>query len=288
MGIMGKRQTIWRGAAALGVGLIGGVLVCLCVCLCSSCRQSLPESVGGAENSRSAGAQSDGKPNEPDALPRWNRPRTEERQRERLRMVERIRQEYGLQDEAVLEAMRNVPRHWFVPPDQSAYAYYDSPLPIGYGQTISQPFIVAYMTSVLALEPNDRVLEIGTGSGYQAAVLNEFTPNVFTIEIIRPLAERAMETFRRYGYETIRVRIGDGYKGWPEEAPFDAIVVTCAPDKIPPPLLEQLKVGGRMIIPVGSEGRLQELVLVEKDSKGQIRKRSVMDVRFVPLLRQKE
>lgn len=200
-------------------------------------------------------------------------------------MVERIRREYGLTDERVLEAMRAVPRHWFVPASQQAYAYQDSPLPIGYGQTISQPFIVAYMTSVLKLEPNERVLEIGTGSGYQAAVLNEFTPHVFTIEIVRPLAERAMETFAQYGYETIQVRIGDGYQGWPEAAPFDAIVVTCAPDEIPAPLLEQLKPGGRMMIPIGPEGGLQELVLVEKDVEGAVRKRSVMPVRFVPLVR---
>jgi protein-L-isoaspartate(D-aspartate) O-methyltransferase len=218
----------------------------------------------------------------------WKRPRTLEREQERMQMVEQIRREYGLADERVLEAMRAVPRHWFVPVSQRAYAYLDSPLPIGHGQTISQPFIVAFMTSVLNLEPNDRVLEIGTGSGYQAAVLNEFTPHVYTIEIVRPLAERAMETFAEHGYQTIQVRIGDGYKGWPEAAPFDAIIVTCAPEAIPEPLLEQLKPGGRMIIPVGSEWGLQELVLVEKDAQGDIRRRSVMPVRFVPLKREKE
>ncbi|MEJ5260564.1 MAG: protein-L-isoaspartate(D-aspartate) O-methyltransferase [Anaerohalosphaeraceae bacterium] len=276
---MKKRRLIRMGI--WGVWAVG-VVFSLC-----SCRKPLPNSSGkdrpSAPTERAEPAAA-----VPERSAGWNRPRTAERQRERMQMVNRIRQDYGLTDERVLEAMRNVPRHWFVPASQQAYAYLDSPLPIGYGQTISQPFIVAYMTSVLKLEPNERVLEIGTGSGYQAAVLNEFTPHVFTIEIVRPLAERAIETFARYGYETIQVRIGDGYKGWPEAAPFDAVIVTCAPDEIPSPLLEQLKPGGRMIIPVGSEWGVQELVLVEKDSRGDIRRRSVMPVRFVPLIREKE
>ncbi len=273
---MNTRRAIFM--RVLTVGVCGGV-----VFICS-CRKSLPGCSG--ENGRSASSAAEAV--EPERSSGWNRPRTADREKERWRMAERIRLEYGLQDERVLEAMRAVPRHWFVPAGQAAYAYSDTPLPIGYGQTISQPFIVAFMTSVLELEPNERVLEIGTGSGYQAAVLNEFTPNVFTIEIVRPLAERAMETFARYGYETIRVRIGDGYLGWPEAAPFDAILVTCAPEEIPGPLLEQLKSAGRMIIPVGSEWGLQELVLVEKDSQGGIQKRSVMPVRFVPLQRGRE
>lgn len=281
MGGMEPEQFIRLWGIAAGVS---GVVFCLC-----SCRKPVPnfaEQDQGSSSLKSVEKAAAGAGAEGVAV--WKRPRTSERQPERLQMVHQIRQGYGLTDERVLEAMRNVPRHWFVPESQQAWAYLDSPLPIGYGQTISQPFIVAYMTGVLNLEPNERVLEIGTGSGYQAAVLNEFTPYVFTIEIVRPLAQRAMETFARYGYETIRVRIGDGYKGWPEAAPFDAIIVTCAPDEIPKPLLEQLKPAGRMIIPVGSESGIQELVLVQKDALGGIRKRSVMPVRFVPLVREKE
>jgi len=218
----------------------------------------------------------------------WPRPRTDERINDRRRMVETIRDLYGLKDLRVLEAMLNVPRHWFVPPSQAALAYMDTPLPIGYEQTISQPYIVAYMTHVLDLHAGMKVLEVGTGSGYQAAVLNELTPRVYTIEILRPLAERAIETFKRHGYGTIRVRIGDGYAGWPEEAPFDAIIVTCAPDHIPQPLLDQVKPGGRMVIPVGSRSGLQDLILVTKDAEGRIRRKSRMPVRFVPLLREGE
>ena len=225
---------------------------------------------------------------DPNRVLQWTRPRTEARLAERMRMADQIRGRYEFSDSSVLEAMRNVPRHWFVPSAQQPSAYADSPLPIGHGQTISQPFIVAYMTSVLPLDPNSRVLEIGTGSGYQAAVLNEFTPHVYTIEIVRPLGERAIRTFQEHGYDAIRVKIGDGYKGWPEVAPFDAIIVTCAPDKIPPPLLGQLKPGGRMMIPVGDRWSLQELVLVDKTAAGKISKRSVMPVRFVPLVREKK
>ena len=218
----------------------------------------------------------------------WNRPRSKERENERAQMVNRIRWGYGLDESNILKAMQDVPRHWFVPSNQQSRAYLDSPLPIGFDQTISQPYIVAYMTHVLDLDPNDRVLEIGTGSGYQAAVLNEFTPHVFTIEIIRPLGERATETLKKHGYQSIRVKIGDGYKGWPEAAPFDAIIVTCAPDDIPAPLLEQLRPGGKMIIPVGSRWQGQELIPVEKNESGKATRRSVMPVRFVPLIREKD
>lgn len=225
---------------------------------------------------------------EPNQTPAWIRPRTEERRQERTQMVDWIRRVYGLDEPQILEAMQNVPRHWFVPGEQQANAYIDSPLPIGEGQTISQPFIVAYMTHSLAIGQDDRVLEIGTGSGYQAAVLNEFTPHVFTIEIIPSLGARAIRLFKEHRYTTLRVKIGDGYKGWPEFAPFDAIIVTCAPDNIPPPLLEQLKPGGRMIIPVGDSWNFQELVIVEKDANGILRQRSLMPVRFVPLIREKK
>ncbi len=182
----------------------------------------------------------------------------------------------------VLEAMRNVPRHWFVPAPLAAMAYQDRPLPIGHGQTISQPYIVALMTELLKVKPGAKVLEIGTGSGYQAAVLAELTDKVYTIEIVEPLAKRTIELFREKGYDTIRTRIGDGYRGWPEEAPFDAVIVTCAPDSPPPALVEQLAVGGRMCIPVGEPGH-QELILLIKRPDGSLERRHIIPVAFVPM-----
>lgn len=190
----------------------------------------------------------------------------------------------GVRDPRVLAALRKVPRHEFVPESVRAESYGDYPLPIGEGQTISQPYIVAYMTESLGLQPGDRVLEVGTGSGYQAAVLAELAAKVFTIEIIPVLGERAEATLSRLGYTNVEVRVGDGYLGWPEEAPFDAVIVTCAPDAIPRPLEEQLRDGGRMIIPVGEQGGVQELVLVEK-KQGALRRERVMMVRFVPMVR---
>lgn len=187
----------------------------------------------------------------------------------------------GVHQERVLAAMAKVPREEFVPSDLRAASYADQALPIGHGQTISQPFIVAFMTEELELKPADRVLEIGTGSGYQAAVLAELVAGVFTIEIIEPLAKNAEATLARLGYKNVRVKIGDGYKGWLEHAPFDAIIVTCAPDRIPQPLTEQLKEDGRMIIPVGGPGD-QELYLLEKKN-GQLEQRAVLPVRFVPM-----
>lgn len=205
-------------------------------------------------------------------------------------MVDKIAEysfQHRVRDERVLAAMRKVPRHEFVPKSQVPYAYDDRPLPIGEGQTISQPFIVGYMTAALEPKPEHKVLEIGTGSGYQAAILGELVGEVYSIEIIEPLGRRAAAVLERLGYKNIRVRIGDGYRGWPEHAPFDSIIVTCAPDHIPAPLVEQLKVGGRMIIPVGEEveGRLwaaQELIVVAKTEKGMERLKK-MDVRFVPM-----
>jgi len=188
----------------------------------------------------------------------------------------------NISDERVLAAMRAVPRHELVPVSVRHLAYSDRPLPIGHQQTISQPFIVAFMTEQLHPEPSDRVLEIGTGSGYQAAVLAELVAEVYTIEIVEPLATRATADLKRLGYDNIRVRAGDGYQGWPEAAPFDAIIVTCAPENVPQPLVEQLAEGGRMIIPVGPDGQVQELVLLEKRD-GKLRKREVMAVRFVPM-----
>ena len=194
---------------------------------------------------------------------------------------------FKVADKRVLEAMRKVPRHAFVPDDLVDQAYADRPLPIGEGQTISQPFIVGYMTEALGPKPDERVLEIGTGSGYQAAVLAELVGEVYTIEIIEPLAERAAAVLDRLGYRNIHVKVGDGYQGWPEHAPFDAIIVTCAPDHIPEPLAHQLKIGGRIVIPVGADvgGRFwaaQELIVVRKTERGLVREKR-MDVRFVPM-----
>ncbi|RIK63658.1 MAG: protein-L-isoaspartate O-methyltransferase [Planctomycetota bacterium] len=211
------------------------------------------------------------------------RPRTKERARERERMVADQIAGRSIRDKRVLDAMRHVPRHWFVPAEYAADAYDDNPLPIGWDQTISQPYIVALMTELLRLRPGEKVLEIGTGSGYQAAVLSELTDKVFTIEIVRPLAERTIETLQRRGYEYVRVRIGDGYKGWPEHAPFDAIIVTCAPEAPPPELVRQLAVGGRMCVPVGPEHGLQELLLLRKQADGTLKTESVAPVRFVPM-----
>ncbi|MBC7262760.1 MAG: protein-L-isoaspartate(D-aspartate) O-methyltransferase [Chloroflexi bacterium] len=190
----------------------------------------------------------------------------------------------GVADERVLAAMRAVPRHEFVPPEQRDSAYADHPLPIGYGQTISQPYIVALMSELLRLEPGDRVLEIGTGSGYQAAILAELTDQVYSIEIIPELATRASETLKRLGYTCIHTKQGDGYYGWEEYAPFDAIIVTCAPDHVPPPLVDQLADGGRLVIPVGPPGGYQTLWQIEKRGD-QIITNNYGGVMFVPMTR---
>jgi protein-L-isoaspartate(D-aspartate) O-methyltransferase len=184
---------------------------------------------------------------------------------------------------SVLDAMRRTPRHAFVPADLRDLAYADRPLPIGYGQTISQPYIVALMTDLLRLAPGGRALEIGTGSGYQAAILSELGHEVYTIEIVPALAEQAAERLSDLGYDTVHIRQGDGYFGWPDAAPFDAIVVTAAASQIPPPLLEQLKPGGRMVIPIGAAFLTQQLMLVEKLADGSIRTEALLPVVFVPL-----
>ncbi len=181
----------------------------------------------------------------------------------------------------VLSAMRKVPRHELVPASLRAQAYGDYPLPIGFDQTISQPFIVAFMTEKLDPKSTDKVLEIGTGSGYQAAVLAELVREVYTIEIVEPLARRAEADLKRLGYTNVFVRAGDGYKGWPEASPFDAIIVTCAPERVPQALVDQLREDGRMIIPVGPAGN-QELYLLRKKS-GAVERRAVLPVRFVPM-----
>jgi len=186
-------------------------------------------------------------------------------------------------DASVLAVIGKVPRHEFVPQELKPHAYENRPLPIGYGQTISQPYIVAAMTKLLNLKPGDVVLEIGSGSGYQAAVLAELVRAVYTIEIIEPLAQQAAERLRRLGYASVHSRIGDGYFGWPEAGPFDSIIVTAAASHVPPPLLRQLKPGGRMVIPIGAPFMTQQLMLVEKARDGTVKTRQMMAVRFVPL-----
>jgi protein-L-isoaspartate(D-aspartate) O-methyltransferase len=190
----------------------------------------------------------------------------------------------GVGDPATLAALRAVPRHEFVAEADRALAYGDHPLPIGFGQTISQPYIVAYMTELLELTPGARVLEVGTGSGYQAAVLAEMGSEVYSIEIVEPLARQAAARLKRLGYDRVRVRHGDGHFGWPEHAPFPAIIVTAAAGHIPPALLDQLAPGGRMVIPVGHVYGVQNLVLVTRDSNGKVRTRRLLPVRFVPLV----
>ncbi len=203
-------------------------------------------------------------------------------------MVEEQVERRGVKDARVLAAMRAVPRHDFLPENEREHAYEDRPVPIGAGQTISQPYIVALMTELAGIGAEDKVLEVGTGSGYQAAVLAAMTPHVFTIEIVPELHRRAREVLLRQGWAEERMRLGDGYGGWPEEAPFDAIVVTAAPDHVPPALVEQLAPGGRLVIPVGPQGALQHLLVVEKDAQGSVTERRVLPVRFVPLTREGE
>jgi protein-L-isoaspartate(D-aspartate) O-methyltransferase len=197
-------------------------------------------------------------------------------------MVDTLVARWELSDERVIAAMRKTPRHLFVPERSRHLAYEDYPLPIGHEQTISAPSIVALMTQLLEPKTEHTVFEVGTGSGYQAAVLGELVKHVYSIEIVEPLANEARERLRRLGYENVSVRAGDGYRGWPSEAPFDGIIVTCAPERIPEPLIEQLKEGGRMVIPVGEERGRQELLLLKK-VKGEIVKQSVLPVIFVPM-----
>jgi len=203
-----------------------------------------------------------------------------ERADERERMVREQIEARGIRDERVLRAMRRVPRHRFMPEARRPDAYDDRALPIGHGQTISQPYVVAAMTEVLDLDGDEKVLEVGTGSGYQAAILGELAREVYTIEIVEPLAERARRALEELGYDDVHVRAGDGYRGWPEQAPFDAIIVTAAPDHVPQPLLDQLAVGGFMVIPVGD--RVQDLTLITRDEEGYHTK-ELFGVLFVPM-----
>jgi protein-L-isoaspartate(D-aspartate) O-methyltransferase len=200
---------------------------------------------------------------------------------ERERMVQEQIVARGVTDARVGAAMRKVPRDAFVPELLRELSYTDQPLPIGHAQTISQPYIVAFMTQALQLKPSDRVLEIGTGSGYQAAILAELVEQVYTIEIVEPLGKSAAATLQRLGYKNVEVKIGDGYKGWPEHAPYDAIIVTCAPSKVPAPLVEQTREGGRIIIPIGPLFD-QKLYLLKKTA-GRLEQKAILPVRFVPM-----
>lgn len=206
---------------------------------------------------------------------------------ERNDMVRRQIEDRGITHQATLDAMRKVPRHLFIPDYLWSSAYKDGPLPIGYRQTISQPYIVAYMTASIDPQPDDKILEIGTGSGYQAAILGEIADSVFTVEIVDELARQAADRLEQMGYENVHVKGGDGYYGWPEYAPFDKIIITAAAEEIPPLLFEQLREGGVMILPVGPEFGMQYLVLVEKVN-GKVQKRNMLPVRFVPFTRDEE
>jgi protein-L-isoaspartate(D-aspartate) O-methyltransferase len=203
---------------------------------------------------------------------------------QRRRMVEEQIAYRGIKDKKILDAMESAPRHLFIPEENRFYSYYDQPVPIGFGQTISQPYIVAFMTELLKLDAADVVLEVGTGSGYQAAILSRLVKQVYTIEIIEDLGKASLKRLKTMGYDNVEVKIGDGYKGWPEHAPFDAIIVTAAAEHIPQPLVDQLKPGGRMVIPVGSAYAVQDLILVSKDASSKLVKEAVIPVRFVPLL----
>jgi protein-L-isoaspartate(D-aspartate) O-methyltransferase len=206
----------------------------------------------------------------------------------RKNMVERQIVARGVRDKKVLEAMESVPRHLFIPEEFRQYSYYDQPLPIGLGQTISQPYIVALMTEMLDVDNDDIILEIGTGSGYQAAVLSKIVKEVYTIEIIEDLGLQAEERLKRLGFNNVYVKIADGSHGWPDRAPFDAIIVTAAAEKIPDPLIKQLKSGGKMVIPVDSSIFGQDLLIVEKDENGEISVEKTIPVRFVPLIEGEE
>ncbi len=251
---------------------VAGLIVSLLFLACSLLTPTLSQ---GDENVQSSDP----------AEKSWAPPRFSEYHRERSLMVQSqmVHRSPGVRDRAVLEAMRQVPRHLFVPWARQRSAHADRPLPIGHGQTISQPYIVALMTEALKMKPDAKVLEIGTGSGYQAAVLSELTPRVFSMEIISALGNEARQRLQKLGYRVIRVRVGDGYFGWPDEAPFDGIIVTCAAGHIPPPLIAQLREGGRMVIPVGGVYEVQRLMVVTKDSQGKVWTKELLPVRFVPM-----
>jgi protein-L-isoaspartate(D-aspartate) O-methyltransferase len=206
--------------------------------------------------------------------------------KERERMVREHIASRGVKDARVLKVMRETPRHLFVPKSLESRAYHDTPLPIGYNQTISQPYIVASMTEMLDCKPEHKVLEIGTGSGYQAAVLAPLVKQVYTIEIVEPLAKQSAALLKLLGHANVEVRYGDGYAGWPEQAPFDRIILTAAPPQIPQALIDQLKPGGRLVAPEGREW--QELIVVDKDAQGRVKRRRAYGVMFVPMVKGKD
>jgi len=228
------------------------------------------------------------KQDEPDspepARPEHSHPAFGQRKEQRWKMVNSQIRDRAVSDPNVLKAMQTVPRHWFVRKSDLRRAYKDHPLPIGLGQTISQPYIVAYMTEALKLEPDFKVLEVGTGSGYQAAICAEIAGEVYTVEILEQLAESAQKRLKELGYRNVFVKAADGYFGWRQKGPFDVIIVTCAAGFVPPPLIKQLKPGGRLVVPLGSPFGVQSLVLITKDEQGNVKSRTLMPVRFVPML----
>ncbi len=268
-----RRESQFEQLSVMVVAVI--LLAILSVDVCAGCRDSEPPSGKSPPNPAAARERPAAKA-------------ADERVKERAEMVgtQIENPPFGrapVGDPAVLAALRAVPRHVFVPDNVLRRAYGDYPLPIGHGQTISQPYIVALMTELLELEPDDRVLEIGTGSGYQAAVLAHLTPHVYTIEIVEPLQARAQRVLAEQGYDEVSCRSGDGYFGWPEKGPFDAVIVTCAAGHLPPPLWEQLAPGGRIVVPIGGPYSMQRLVVLTKEADGTRRSRTVTGVRFVPM-----
>ena len=265
------------------VFLLGCILFAI---VCFGCKKAPASAMRSKAQSKSATEQALGKssPDSTASRPVRKHPAFSQRRTERLKMVDWQIRKRGITDPNVLAALETVPRHAFVNPRDLSRAYNDHPLPIGNGQTISQPYIVAYMTEALKLTEDFKVLEIGTGSGYQAAVCGEIASEVYTIEIIEALAESAQKRLGELGYGNVFVKNADGYFGWPDKGPFDAIIVTCAAGFVPPPLIEQLKPGGIMIVPLGSPFGYQTLVVVTKDDKGKVTSREVLPVRFVPML----
>lgn len=273
-----RRRIVAFFCALAGIVLVSGILILS--------KWTVPEVTLASEERQADANQAPADANqqgEKVSRPDHNHPAFKERVDERKRMVERQIRARDVKDPNVLKAMQVVPRHVFMPASQRRYAYGDHALPIEHGQTISQPYIVAFMTEALQLRPDSKVLEIGTGSGYQAAVCAEIAREVYTIEIVEGLAKTAKERLKKLGYKNVFVKAGDGFFGWPEKGPFDAIIGTAAAKRIPKPLIEQLKPGGRMIIPTGSPYGFQYLELIRKDKEGKIRKVRVMPVRFVPM-----
>jgi protein-L-isoaspartate(D-aspartate) O-methyltransferase len=277
----------WEGPVCLRVRLHLRLLGFLLLSLALGCSPGTENGSGCMGRKAESQANPDAGEDEltPTAYAETGRPPVfAERIKERRRMVATQIEARGIADSRVLQAMRTVPRHAFIPDSQRSMAYADHPLPIGHEQTISQPYVVAFMTEALALDANSVVLEIGTGSGYQAAVCAEIAREVYSIEILEPLAKSAIEVLAKLGYANVHVRVGDGYYGWPDAGPFDAIIGTAAAMEIPQPLIEQLKPGGRMILPVEGEYGFQHLILLMKDDRGQLHRDAVMPVRFVPMI----